>query len=237
MSNERKMIAEDRRRVIADLAQEHGSIRASELTEMFNVTETTIRRDLADLAGHGVLERAHGGAVARRVDEPGVRYESVFSARVFEGSGEKHAIGACAAERVADGSTILSRLRDDRGLPGAGASRQTGSRRGHQRDYHCDGAGRHSGHHDRDDRRVAWCGERPAGLPAISPSSPCVSCAWTRHSSPPTVCRSRWSHRAELRGSWRKAGDDRRGVRGRSDRGPFKVWARCSCKTCSAERD
>lgn len=107
MSNERKMIAEDRRRVIADLAQEHGSIRVSELTEMFNVTETTIRRDLADLAGHGVLERAHGGAVARRVDEPGVRYESVFSARVFEGSGEKHAIAVCAAERVADGSTIL----------------------------------------------------------------------------------------------------------------------------------
>ena len=105
----KRVIAEDRRRAIAELAQERGAIRVSELTEMFDVAETTIRRDLSDLAGHGALKRSHGGAVAQTRGErgPGVRHESVFSTRLFERDAEKRAIGVRAAEFVKDGSTIV----------------------------------------------------------------------------------------------------------------------------------
>lgn len=102
------MIAEQRRRAIVDLATRHGAIRVSELTELFDVDETTIRRDLATLAGHGVLDRSHGGAVARAAGAPEnrVRHESIFSARLFEHAEEKRAIGEAAAALVEDGSTI-----------------------------------------------------------------------------------------------------------------------------------
>jgi DeoR family fructose operon transcriptional repressor len=107
MSGEGHMIAEQRRRTIGELATERGSIRVSELTQMFNVDETTIRRDLAHLAGHGILKRSHGGAVVPLdAQEPKVRYESVFSSRLLERAEEKRAIGARAAELVKDGSTI-----------------------------------------------------------------------------------------------------------------------------------
>ena len=109
MSKERNVIAEQRRRAIADLAAKHGSIRVSELTEMFGVDETTIRRDLAALAGRGILKRSHGGAVVRAVDAPEthVRHESVFSSRMFEYAAEKQGIGVRAAELVEDGSTVV----------------------------------------------------------------------------------------------------------------------------------
>jgi DeoR/GlpR family transcriptional regulator of sugar metabolism len=109
MPKERNVIAEQRRRAIADLAAKHGSIRVSELTEMFGVDETTIRRDLAALAGRGILKRSHGGAVVRAVDAPEthVRHESVFSSRMFEYAAEKQGIGVRAAELVEDGSTVV----------------------------------------------------------------------------------------------------------------------------------
>jgi DeoR/GlpR family transcriptional regulator of sugar metabolism len=109
MSRERNVIAEQRRRAIADLAAKQGSIRVSELTEMFDVDETTIRRDLAALAGRGILKRSHGGAVVEAADAPEtrVRHESVFSSRMFEYAEEKQGIGVRAAELVEDGSTVV----------------------------------------------------------------------------------------------------------------------------------
>lgn len=109
MATERNVIAEQRRRAIADLAATQGSIRVSELTELFNVDETTIRRDLAALAGHGVLKRSHGGAVLAALGAPQsrVRHESVFSSRLFENAEQKQAIGGAAAELVEDGSTVV----------------------------------------------------------------------------------------------------------------------------------
>lgn len=109
MVGDRSVIAGQRRRAIVDLATKQGSIRVSELTELFEVDETTIRRDLSTLAGHGILERSHGGAIARVPGAPQdrVRHESGFSARLFEYADEKKAIGEAAAELVEDGSTIV----------------------------------------------------------------------------------------------------------------------------------
>ena len=58
------MYAEERRRQIASLTAVEGRVNVTELSERFEVTAETIRRDLAVLDREGVVHRVHGGAVA-----------------------------------------------------------------------------------------------------------------------------------------------------------------------------
>lgn len=58
------MYAEERRRQIAALTAVEGRVNVTELSEQFDVTAETIRRDLAALDRDGVVHRVHGGAVA-----------------------------------------------------------------------------------------------------------------------------------------------------------------------------
>ncbi|WIM66781.1 DeoR/GlpR family DNA-binding transcription regulator [Corynebacterium breve] len=58
------MYAEERRRQIASLTAVEGRVNVTELSEKFDVTAETIRRDLAVLDREGVVHRVHGGAVA-----------------------------------------------------------------------------------------------------------------------------------------------------------------------------
>ena len=100
--SEPRLVAFERRDRIADLIRDRGSVRASELTNLFGVTDETIRRDLSRLADLGVLQRARGGAVATPT-----RAESTFERRLHEHEAEKIAIAHAAAELVQDGSTII----------------------------------------------------------------------------------------------------------------------------------
>jgi DeoR/GlpR family transcriptional regulator of sugar metabolism len=84
------------------LIEEHGSVRASALTELFGVAGETIRRDLAHLEDAGILRRLHGGAVAEHT-----RSESNFDRRLREHQAQKVAIARAAAALVTDGSTII----------------------------------------------------------------------------------------------------------------------------------
>lgn len=72
------MYAEQRQKLIHDAVTESGRAAVSDLAERFEVTTETIRRDLDQLAGAGLLVRVHGGAVARRtaVMEPDVATRS-----------------------------------------------------------------------------------------------------------------------------------------------------------------
>lgn len=92
----------DRQRRIASLIRERGGVSASELTDLFGVTDETIRRDLAHLASVGVIRRLHGGAVAEHTRE-----ESGFDRRSREHLREKVAIARAAAAGITDGSTII----------------------------------------------------------------------------------------------------------------------------------
>lgn len=58
------MLVAERRRKIYQLLNERGSIRVSELSELCQVTEETIRRDLDKLDSEGKLLRSHGGAIS-----------------------------------------------------------------------------------------------------------------------------------------------------------------------------
>lgn len=92
----------ERRRKIASLVRERGSVRAGDLSQLLGVGDETIRRDLLRLEQMGILRRLHGGAVAERT-----RFESTFSGRLREHEAEKRAIGQAAAALVADGSAII----------------------------------------------------------------------------------------------------------------------------------
>lgn len=62
----RDTFAMERRERIWRLVNERGRVRTSELAQLFEVTEPTIRKDIVDLESRDLLRRAHGGAVARR---------------------------------------------------------------------------------------------------------------------------------------------------------------------------
>lgn len=51
----------ERQAEIADLVREHGFVSVDKLSEHFEVTTQTIRRDLNRLCDHGVARRRHGG--------------------------------------------------------------------------------------------------------------------------------------------------------------------------------
>jgi DeoR/GlpR family transcriptional regulator of sugar metabolism len=59
------VLAGQRQMLIAERVRQRGAMRVSELTEMFGVSDMTIRRDLDVLAESGVIEKVHGGATAR----------------------------------------------------------------------------------------------------------------------------------------------------------------------------
>lgn len=84
-----------------------GKVSVDDLSQRFNVSPSTIRRDLQELEARGLLKRTHGGAiiVENLFYEP-FRHVSSFHAQEQLMHEEKRRIGLMAAELVADGETI-----------------------------------------------------------------------------------------------------------------------------------
>lgn len=57
------MLAHDRKQYILDLLNKNKSVAVTQLSELLNTSEVTIRRDLKDLEKIRALKRTHGGAV------------------------------------------------------------------------------------------------------------------------------------------------------------------------------
>lgn len=57
------MLAAERHRKIIERLEEKAAVKVSELSELFSVTEKTVREDLEKLEEKGLLKRTHGGAV------------------------------------------------------------------------------------------------------------------------------------------------------------------------------
>ncbi|NIK80360.1 DeoR/GlpR family transcriptional regulator of sugar metabolism [Paenibacillus castaneae] len=68
------MLVAERYDKIVQLVNERGSIRVTELSELCQVTEETIRRDLDRLEQAGRLRRSHGGAVSVKDQQPEIPY-------------------------------------------------------------------------------------------------------------------------------------------------------------------
>lgn len=97
------MFAEERYVKIVALLNEKSSIKVTELANIFNVSESTIRRDLQDMNVRGLLTRTHGGAVAAQK----TNFEPTFKEKKDEQYNEKTDIGKLAASIIKDGDTII----------------------------------------------------------------------------------------------------------------------------------
>ena len=80
----------------------NGTGNVAELAHALGVSPSTVRRDLADLSDRRLLTRVRGGA-----SMTGLQQEPDHSHRVIAQDREKRRIGAAAAQRVDDGSTLL----------------------------------------------------------------------------------------------------------------------------------
>ena len=97
------MLASERQARILDEVKRRGSVRVAVLSEMFGVSDMTVRRDLDVLAGQGVLDKVHGGATTASpssADEPG------FEAKWVRQQAEKAAIAEAAARLVEPGMAV-----------------------------------------------------------------------------------------------------------------------------------
>jgi DeoR family transcriptional regulator, fructose operon transcriptional repressor len=97
------LLAIKRLEVISQLLSENGSVDATQLSDRFDVTPKTIRKDLDKLENLGLLDRVHGGAVLKRTDNSVLPIEQ----RKLKNLPEKRRIAAAALEFVQDGDTII----------------------------------------------------------------------------------------------------------------------------------
>ncbi len=93
---------ERRREEIVARASEMGLASVEDLAARFNVTASTIRRDLALLSRTGQLARTYGGAIA-----PGEHTETSLLQREQEGFDAKSVIARWAAEQIGEGESLL----------------------------------------------------------------------------------------------------------------------------------
>lgn len=90
-----------RRAEIVDYLTGSGFTSVTSLADRFQVTPSTIRRDLIELEHSDLVQRTHGGAFpVRNVDTPALIKEALHST-------EKQAIGNAMADRILDGQTVL----------------------------------------------------------------------------------------------------------------------------------
>ena len=96
------MLTAERRQRIVEVVETRRSVSVSELCEMMDVSDMTIRRDLKVLSNEGMLERVHGGALAC----DGSLRELPYLVRATEHINHKVTIGRRAAELITEGSSI-----------------------------------------------------------------------------------------------------------------------------------
>ncbi len=96
------MRAEERQRQILTRARANGRVEVGDLSHELEVAAETVRRDLRELVGRGVLQRVHGGAYP--VESAG--FESNIKHRSTSLVAEKRRIATAAAERLHGAETI-----------------------------------------------------------------------------------------------------------------------------------
>lgn len=97
------MLAVERRQAIFSILQEMGSVTVVELSEQFQVSEETIRRDLTKMESSGLLQKTYGGAFINT----GMHREVPVALRERTYVEGKNTIGEIAAGLINTGDTIF----------------------------------------------------------------------------------------------------------------------------------
>jgi DeoR/GlpR family transcriptional regulator of sugar metabolism len=95
------MLTSERKALILERIRKDGRLVAKTFAGELGLSEDTVRRDLRDMAGDGLLTRVHGGALPVQPDLPD------FSARRGVASGEKQRLGVRAAAMIEAGQTVF----------------------------------------------------------------------------------------------------------------------------------
>lgn len=98
------MIPEERKTKILQYVNERGSAKVSELMEIFDASEATIRRDLTEMDARGLLNKVHGGAFAI---EERVVADSRMSEKEERYRDEKIMIAKYAASLISDNDIVF----------------------------------------------------------------------------------------------------------------------------------
>src|SRR3954447_4731938 len=97
------VLAEARRREIAERLRANGSVTVAEVEERFGVSPMTARRDLAELERRGVVRRTHGGAVLPTISA----HEDSFARRLEVDADEKLRLAIAAVQMLTPRETIF----------------------------------------------------------------------------------------------------------------------------------
>lgn len=95
------LLAEERRSQILAALRRDGRVLAARLSQEYEVSDDTIRRDLDALAEMGLLQRVHGGALRP------ARITEDYGARQAEGAGAKEAIARATAALIHSGQVVI----------------------------------------------------------------------------------------------------------------------------------
>src|SRR5690606_2351028 len=95
------MLKKERHNIIMRQINLHNRVLSSDLVELLNVSEDTIRRDLQELADNNLLTKVHGGALSKS-------YQSSFDDSTVYAKDAKIVIAKKAISLIKDGMVVLT---------------------------------------------------------------------------------------------------------------------------------
>ena len=97
------MFSEERKEKILEFVERRNAVKVSELSELLQISEVTVRRDLDELHNEKKLVRTHGGAMALKHD----RYNLPCVEQAVRQIEEKQKIARSAIQYISDNDVIL----------------------------------------------------------------------------------------------------------------------------------
>lgn len=99
------MLSQERRKLILDYINKNGSAGVNELSEMFETSESTVRRDLVELSKLGKLNKVHGGATM--LSQEFLKREDNVEQKFSKNINEKTVIAQYAASQISDDDFVF----------------------------------------------------------------------------------------------------------------------------------
>lgn len=102
------LFKEERLRSIMELVSRQKKVFVKDLAEKFQVSESSIRLDLAELASRGLINRTHGGAIlSENIANDYISGKSFLRQREETYKEEKQRIACAALKLINDGDSIM----------------------------------------------------------------------------------------------------------------------------------
>lgn len=98
------MLTEERHSIILETIKQQHSVKLSDLCVILDASESTVRRDLNQLAERGLITKVHGGAI--EVNENFLRFEHNVEEKSALFVDEKTAVAQYAANLISDGDFV-----------------------------------------------------------------------------------------------------------------------------------